>query len=62
MDQVLVDFYTHNLSENQMTVVFGNMAGNIVSVSKFDSASAVHIVLQAPRIMMAGEVEVVKLT
>ena len=61
MSQVLADFYTPGLTENQLAVAFGNMAGTILSVNTFDAVTAVHIVLQAPLIMMAGEVEVMKL-
>ncbi len=50
------------LTENQLTVAFGNMAGKIISVSTFDAVTAVYIVLQAPLIMLAGEVEVLALT
>jgi hypothetical protein len=59
--QVLADFYTPGLTKNQMTVAFGNMAGSIVDISTFDAATAIHIVLQAPLIVLAGEVEVMKL-
>ena len=61
MGQVLADFYIPGLSKNLLTVTFGNLAGNILSVRNFDSATAILIDLQAPLIMLAGEIEVVNL-
>jgi hypothetical protein len=58
--QVLADFYTPGLMENLLTVTFGDVAGNILSVRTFEVSTAVIIVLQAPLVMMAGEVEVVQ--
>ncbi len=57
--QVLVDFYTNDLSADQLIVIFGSAAGKVDSVWTFQMASAVLVVLQAPLITLAGEVEVV---
>jgi hypothetical protein len=57
----LADFYIPGLSENLLTVTFGNLAGIILSVRNFNSSTAVFIDLQAPLIMLAGEIEVVNI-